>query len=82
LFELRRLRYLDGLVVVSEWNRIPLRLAPDLPSVDFRRSSLYATFINQTPPQIPCVADYSVEARRPSADECAQLEIDDATRCW
>jgi GntR family transcriptional regulator len=79
LFELRRLRFLDGLVVVSEWNRIPLQLAPTLPTIDFCRASLYTTFRNQAPPQIPCVADYSVEARRPSPDECAQLQIEDAT---
>jgi GntR family transcriptional regulator len=76
LFELHRLRYLDDLVVVSEHNRVPLHFCPGLPDVDFSRASLYATLRQASPPQVPRVADYSVEARPPSGTEQELLEID------
>ncbi|WP_022887573.1 GntR family transcriptional regulator [Glaciibacter superstes] len=78
LFELHRLRYLNDLVVVEEYNRIPLNLCPSLPDVDFTTASLYATLRQADPPQIPRVAEYTVEARRPSPTEAALLEIDDS----
>jgi GntR family transcriptional regulator len=78
LFELHRLRFLDDLVVVSEHNLVPLHLCPHLPDVDFTHASLYATLRQAVPPQIPRVADYSVEARGPSEHERELLEIDDA----
>ena len=77
LFELHRLRYLDDLVVVSEHNRVPLHFCPSLPDVDFTEASLYATLRRADPPQVPRVADYSVEARRPSDQEQDLLEIDE-----
>lgn len=76
LFDLHRLRYLDDLVVVSEHNRVPLHFCPRFPDVDFTHASLYATLRQATPPQVPRVADYSVEARRPSTLERELLEID------
>lgn len=76
LFELRRLRYLDDLVVVVEHNRLPLQLCPALAGVDFSSTSLYATLRESDPPQVPRFADYSVEARQPTAEECGQLDID------
>lgn len=75
LFTMRRLRYLDELVVALEVNRLPLRLCPALASTDFEQASLYATLRAGNPPQLPRVADYSVEARHPDADERALLEI-------
>jgi GntR family transcriptional regulator len=78
LFEMRRLRYLDGLVVVLEHNRLPLGLCPALASADFTSASLYATLRAADPPQLPRVADYSVEARPPTAEERALLEVDAA----
>jgi GntR family transcriptional regulator len=77
LFELRRLRYLDGLVVVLEHNRLPLNLCPDLARVDFTTASLYATLRAADPPQFPRVADYSVEARPPGLEERELLEVDE-----
>ncbi|PRX64169.1 GntR family transcriptional regulator [Nonomuraea fuscirosea] len=79
LFEMRRLRYLDGLVVVLEHNRVPLALCPALADTDFTAASLYATLRGADPAQFPRVADYSVEARQPQAHERDLLEIDDGT---
>src|SRR5262245_53862334 len=41
LFELRRLRMLDGLPISIDVNRVPLRLLPDAPDIDFTTASLY-----------------------------------------
>ncbi|MFE6717035.1 GntR family transcriptional regulator [Streptomyces albidoflavus] len=79
LFEMRRLRYLDDLVVVVEHNRLPLVLCPGLAGTDFGRASLYATLRGATPGQFPRVADYSVEARQPTPEERRLLEISDVT---
>lgn len=75
LFELRRLRYLDGRVTALELNRLPLVLCPALASTDFRTASLYATLRSADPPQTPGLADYSVEARPPDEQEQRLLEI-------
>ncbi|MFI0723624.1 GntR family transcriptional regulator [Streptomyces sp. NPDC021224] len=79
LFEMRRLRFLDGQVVVLEHNRLPLALCPVLAETDFTEASLFATLRGAEPPQNPQVADYSVEARQPDATERELLEITDAT---
>lgn len=75
VFDLQRLRYLDGHVVVLERNRLPLEVCPALPSTDFTSASLYATLRSTDPPQLPRVAHYSVEARRPTAEEQRLLEV-------
>lgn len=79
LFEMRRLRFLDDIVVVLEHNRLPLALCPRLAETDFTRNTLFATLRRADPPQLPKVADYSVEARHPDEDERRLLEITDAT---
>ncbi|WP_329459073.1 GntR family transcriptional regulator [Streptomyces sp. NBC_01497] len=79
LFEMRRLRFLDDIVVVLEHNRLPLALCPALAETDFTEASLFATLRGGRPPQLPRVADYSVEARQPDATERELLEITDAT---
>jgi GntR family transcriptional regulator len=79
LFEMRRLRFLDEQVVVLEHNRLPLALCPALADTDFTKASLFATLRGAEPPQLPRVADYSVEARLPDATERELLEITDAT---
>ncbi|MFI7455252.1 GntR family transcriptional regulator [Nonomuraea sp. NPDC049714] len=79
LFEMRRLRFLDGLVVVLEHNRVPLALCPALADTDFAAASLYATLRSADPAQVPRIADYSVGARQPEAHERELLEIDDGT---
>jgi GntR family transcriptional regulator len=79
LFEMRRLRFLDDLVVVLEHNRVPLALCPALADTDFTVASLYATLRSADPAQLPRVANYSVEARQPEAQERDLLEIKDGT---
>jgi GntR family transcriptional regulator len=79
LFEMRRLRFLDDIVVVLEHNRLPLGLCPQLAETDFTKDTLFATLRRADPPQLPKVADYSVEARPPTEEERNLLEITDAT---
>jgi GntR family transcriptional regulator len=75
IFDLHRLRLLDGLLVVLEHNRLPLVVCPALATTDFNDASLYATLRAADPPQLPRVADYSVEARHPTPREMELLEI-------
>ncbi|MGK5738726.1 GntR family transcriptional regulator [Micromonospora sp. URMC 103] len=77
LFELHRLRFLDGLLVVLEHNRLPLAVCPALADTDFNTASLYATLRAADPPQNPRVADYSCEARHPTPREMELFEIGD-----
>lgn len=77
IFEMRRLRFLDDLVVVLEHNCLPLALCPVLASVDFNTASLYATLRGANPAQVPQTANYSVEARRPDAAERELLQVDE-----
>ncbi|MGC5562030.1 GntR family transcriptional regulator [Streptomyces sp. FR-108] len=75
LFDLHRLRFLDGLLVVLEHNRLPLAACPALTETDFTTASLYATLRAADPPQLPRIADYSVEARHPTPREIELFEI-------
>lgn len=77
LFDLHRLRFLDDLVVVLEHNRLPLTVCPALAVTDFNTASLYATLRAADPPQLPRVADYSVEARHPTPQEIELLQTGD-----
>lgn len=77
LFDLHRLRFLDGLLVVLEHNRLPLMACPSLIETDFTTASLYATLRAAEPPQLPRVADYSVEARHPTPREMELLDTND-----
>ncbi|MEO6087160.1 MAG: GntR family transcriptional regulator [Umezawaea sp.] len=76
LFEMRRLRSANGMVVVLEHNRLPLALCPALADTDFAHASLYATLLTADPPQIPRRAEYAVEARPPNREERRALELD------
>jgi len=76
LFEMRRLRSLNGMVVVLEHNRLPLALCPALVDTDFTHASLYATLLTADPPQIPRRAEYAVEARPPNREERRLLELE------
>jgi len=75
LFELRRLRYLNDLVIALEHNRLPLTVAPALATTDFSATSLYDVLRAAVPAQTPRHADYSVEARNAHAEERDLLEI-------
>jgi GntR family transcriptional regulator len=75
LFEMRRIRYLNDLVIAVEHNRLPLAVAPALATTDFSKRSLYEVLREATPEQRPHYADYSVEARNASPEERDKLEI-------
>ena len=75
LFELRRLRYLNDLVIALEHNRLPLAVAPAMATTDFGTTSLYDVLRAAVPAQTPRHADYSVEARNAHAEEREHLEI-------
>lgn len=77
IFEMRRLRYLNDLVIAIEHNRLPLAVAPALTRTDFSRQSLYDVLRGASPQQQPHHADYSVEARNATAEERTLLEIID-----
>lgn len=74
LFEMRRVRSLNGLVVVLEHNRLPLALCPALADTDFSSASLYATLLRAD--QIPRRAEYAVEARSPNRQEQRVLQLE------
>jgi GntR family transcriptional regulator len=76
LFEMRRLRFLAGRVVVLEHNRLPLERCPALAETDFTSASLYDTLLTADPPQIPRRAAYAVEARPPNGQERKRLELE------
>jgi len=65
VFELQRLRMLDGLPISIDHNRVPLRLLPDAALLDFTSTSLYDALDREGHP--PTRADYELEAR--GADE-------------
>jgi GntR family transcriptional regulator len=60
LFELRRVRYLDGVPVAVDHNRVPLSCDPGLPALDFTRESLYEALTRAG--SGPVRADYAVRA--------------------
>jgi GntR family transcriptional regulator len=61
LFELERLRTLDGLPVAVDHNLLPLGLDDELPGLDWATASLYARLAERG--HAPVSADYAVEAR-------------------
>src|SRR5262249_58226512 len=60
VFQLRRLRFLDGIAVGLEVTRIPVAVAPALASTDFSQTSLYDEL--RAAGVIPTRADYDVQA--------------------
>lgn len=74
LFELDRLRMLDGVAVALDHTRIPLAVAPELPSVDFRTASLYAVLDAAGAGLVR--ADYTTEAVAADAVQARQLGIE------
>jgi GntR family transcriptional regulator len=70
VFELRRLRMLDGLPISLDHNRVPLRLLPGAAELDFSTASLYDALERDGNPLAR--ADYELEAR---AAEAADAEL-------
>jgi GntR family transcriptional regulator len=74
LFELHRLRMLDGMPIAVDRNRVPLRLLPRAPELDFRTVSLYDTL--DAAGHAPARADYDIEARAAEPEEAELLGLD------
>jgi GntR family transcriptional regulator len=73
VFELRRVRMLDGLPISIDHNRVPLRLLPDALELDFASASLYAALDGAG--HAPGRADYELEARSAEAPEAELLGL-------
>lgn len=71
LFELSRLRTLDGLPVAIDETTLPLSVDPELPSLDWSHESLYARLALAG--HAPASADYVVEARAADHDVAGLL---------
>jgi GntR family transcriptional regulator len=73
VFELRRLRMLDGLPISIDVNRVPLRLLPEAPYMDFTTASLYEALDRAG--HAPGRADYQIEARGADGSEAELLDL-------
>lgn len=73
LYELRRLRMLDGMPISLDGNRVPLRLAPSLPELDFTVVSLYDAL--ERDGHRPARADYDIEARTIEGEDAELLGL-------
>ncbi len=73
LFELRRIRCLDGLPVASDESRLPLALAPHLEAVDFSTASLYAEL--EQAGVVPVRAEYALEAAEADVETAGHLGL-------
>jgi GntR family transcriptional regulator len=74
LFELHRLRMLDGLPISLDENRVPLRIVPDAAGVDFERASLYQAIERHGHQLVR--ADYELEARIADTSEAELLGVE------
>lgn len=73
LFDLRRVRCLDGLPVACDESRVPLALAPHLETVDFSVASLYAEL--ERAGTAPVRAEYALEAAEADAETARCLGL-------
>jgi GntR family transcriptional regulator len=73
LFELQRLRMLDGLPISLDHNRVPLRRAPGIAELDFATASLYEAL--ESGGRRLARADYEVEARVAESPEAELLGL-------
>lgn len=73
IFELDRLRLLDDVAVALDHSRIPLTVAPRLPTIDFETASLYAVLDEAG--SLLVRADYSTEAVAADATQAHQLGV-------
>lgn len=71
IFELERLRFLDGVVIAIDHSQVPLQRCPALPEVDWNVASLYQVLEEQAG-IIPTRCSYLVEAL-PADERSAQL---------
>jgi GntR family transcriptional regulator len=73
LFELHRLRMLDGLPISIDHNRVPVRLLSDVADLDFTSASLYDALDRAG--NAPVRADYELEASVADASQAKLLEL-------
>ncbi len=73
VFELYRLRMLNGVAVALDATRVPLSRAPKLPTIDFSTASLYAVL--DTAGASLVRADYTTEAVAADAEQARQLGV-------
>jgi GntR family transcriptional regulator len=74
LFDLERLRLLDGVAVAIEQSRLPLQVAPDLPAADLARGSLYEAL--RRAGVLPSRADYVLQAIPAEPRHAAALDLE------
>jgi GntR family transcriptional regulator len=77
LFEIRRLRRLDGVAISIDHSRVPLTIAPGLPQTDFRVESLYSVLRDHGVE--PTRAAAVVEAVPADAEQARFLEVNVGT---
>ncbi len=75
LFELERLRLMDGVPILIDRSRVPLALAPELDRVDFAAASLYAV-LEERYGLRPTRARFAVEAIAADGRQSALLELE------
>lgn len=73
VFDLERVRLLDGVAVALEQSRLPLHVAPGLPQADLAQGSLYDTL--RKAGIMPARADYLLQAIPAEARHADVLEV-------
>jgi GntR family transcriptional regulator len=77
LFELRRLRLLDGAAIAVDHDRTPLRRLPNAMAIDFTSASFYASLAEAG--RAPAHSHLQIEARNPTEEERTLLEMAEPT---
>jgi DNA-binding GntR family transcriptional regulator len=75
LFDLQRVRSLDGIPIAVDRSRIALARAPFLPRLDFAKESLYAA-LESGGAVVPARSEYLVQAVAASATVARRLRLD------
>lgn len=73
LFELERVRHLDGVAVAIEHSRLPLRMAPGLREANLAQGSLYDALRGAG--VFPAFAAYTLQAIAASARQSELLDV-------
>jgi GntR family transcriptional regulator len=73
VFDLERLRLLDGVPVAIEQSRLPLAVAPSMPEADLAAGSLYELL--RKAGAVPARADYVLQAIPAEARQAKHLEL-------
>jgi len=75
IFELERLRLMDGMPILLDRSRLPLALAPELDEIDFSTSSLY-TALEERYGLRPTRAHFSIEAVPANKRDAKLLDVE------